>query len=136
MAKTLKQNVGTSQQVPMKDSGERQQFSTGAVRDTAEGKPMLSLISPFAMRRLGHWLTLGARKYAPRNWEKGMEFSRVLDSLERHLQAYKAGDADEDHLAAILCNASFLAHYEEMIARGVLPAELDDRPDYQPRERA
>ena len=32
----------------MKDSGKRQDFDTGAVRDTAEGKPDYSLLPPFA----------------------------------------------------------------------------------------
>lgn len=114
----------------MHDSGQREQFGTGAVRDTADDKPRMGLISPFALRRLGEWLRLGAKKYAPRNWEKGMPFSRVVDSLERHVQAYKAGDCGEDHLAAIMCNAMFLAHYEEMIERGRLDCELNDMPDY------
>lgn len=115
----------------MHDSGERQEFSTGAVRDTATGKPRIDLISPFANRRLGEWLRLGAVKYAERNWEAGMEISRCVASLHRHLAAYQAGDTDEDHMAACMCNASFIMHYEEMIKRGVLPKELDDRPNYQ-----
>ena len=116
----------------MHDSGKREQFSTGAVRDTADGKPRLVLISPFALRRRGEWLRLGAVKYAPRNWELGMGFSRVVDSLERHVQAFKAGETDEDHLAAVMCNAMFLIHYQTMIERGALPAELNDMPDYAP----
>lgn len=119
----------------MHDSGEREEFPTGAVRDTAAGKPRLGLISPFALRRFGAWLTAGAMKYSPRNWERGMPFSRVVDSLERHVQAFKAGEVDEDHLAAVMCNASFLIHYQEMIRTGVLPAELDDMPRYEPPKR-
>jgi hypothetical protein len=114
----------------MHDSGDRQQFDTGAVRDTATDKPRIDLISPFAKRRLGEWLRKGAAKYAERNWEKGMPISRVLASLERHLTAYEAGDSSEDHMAAVMCNAMFILHYEEMIERGNLPAELNDRPDY------
>jgi hypothetical protein len=116
----------------MHDSGERQQFTTGAVRDTAGDKPRIDLISPFAKRRLGEWLRKGASKYSERNWEKGMPISRVLASLERHLTAYEAGENDEDHMAAVMCNAMFVLHYEEMIQRGVLPAELDDRLGYNP----
>ena len=116
----------------MQDSGEREQFGTGAVRDTATDKPRPDLISPFAERRLGAWLAEGAKKYLPRNWEAGMPLSRVTASLQRHLVAFKAGETDEDHLAAVMCNAMFLIHYQEMIARGVLPAELDDMPRYIP----
>ena len=32
-------------------------------------------------------------------------------------------------------NAMALIHYEEMIERGVLPRELNDLPNYQPRKR-
>jgi hypothetical protein len=118
----------------MHDSGKRQQFKTGAVRDTAEGKPRIDLISPFALDRLGKWLELGARKYSERNWEKGMPLSRMLASLCRHLNKYQQGDQSEDHLAAIMCNAMFLAHGEEMIDRGLWPVELEDLPDYRPEE--
>lgn len=97
---------------------------------TDSGKPRLGLISPFAMRRLGARLAAGAAKHGDRTWERGMAFSRVVDSLERHLAAYKAGDADEDHLAAVMSNAMFLAHYEGMVSRGVLPAALNDLPRY------
>jgi hypothetical protein len=44
---------------------------------------------------------------------------------------YQQGKRDEDHLAAIMFNAMALIHYEEMIERGRLPAELNDMPSYQ-----
>jgi len=115
----------------MRDSGKREEFTTGAVRDTADKKPRPDLISPFFAERLGEWLRLGAEKYTPRNWEKGIQFSRTLASLERHVMAWKQGDRSEDHLAAVACNTMFLIHYEEMIRRDVLPANLDDMPVYQ-----
>ena len=34
-------------------------------------------------------------------------------------------------MAAVMCNAMFIIHMEEMIERGVLPETLDDRPNYQ-----
>ncbi len=114
----------------MQDSGKRETFLTGAVRDTAEGKPRPDLFSPFAMERIGKWLEQGARKYEPRNWEKGMGYERVASSLHRHLMKYMQHDTSEDHLAAIAVNASFLMHYDAMIQRGVLPKELDDLPKY------
>lgn len=115
----------------MEDSGKRQEFSTGAVRDSADNKSRPDLISPYAQMRKGEWLRLGAVKYAERNWEKGMNFSRCIASLERHLQQFKMGLINEDHLAAIAVNAEFLMHYEAMIERGLLPAELDDMPRYE-----
>ncbi len=115
----------------MEDSGKREQFTTGAVRDTAEGKSRPDLISPYAQMRKGQWLRLGAEKYAERNWEKGMKISRCIASLERHLCEYKMGLTNEDHLAAIAVNAEFIMHYEAMIERNLLPKELDDLPKYE-----
>ena len=65
-----------------------------------------------------------------------MPFSRCVASLKRHLMRFQQGLQDEDHLAAIMFNAMALIHYEEMIERGVLPAELNDMPatDHQAGE--
>jgi len=114
----------------MHDSGDRQSFSTGAVRDTADDKPRPDLYSPFAEERVGEWLRLGAVKYSEHNWEQGIPNSRCFASLRRHVMRYQQGDRSEDHLAAVIFNAMAIAHNEEMIRRGVLPAELDDMPTY------
>ena len=117
--------------VGMQDSGRRDTFDTGAVRDSGEGKPRPDLFSPFALERIGRWMELGARKYEPHNWAKGMSYMRVAASLHRHLMMYMQYDRSEDHLAAIAVNASFLMHYDVMIERGILPQSLDDLPKYQ-----
>lgn len=114
----------------MQDSGSREQFDAGAVRDTATGKPRLELISPFFLDRTGEWLRLGAEKYEDRNWEKGMPFSRVTASMLRHCNQWLAGDDTEDHLAAVAVNAMFLMHYQEMIKRGRLGIKWCDMPDF------
>jgi len=115
----------------MHDSGHRQSFATGAVRDTAEEKPRPDLFSPFAEERVGEWLRLGAVKYTERNWEHGIPNSRCFASLRRHAMRYQQGDRSEDHLAAVIFNAMAIIHNEEMIRRDVLPAELDDMPTYR-----
>lgn len=51
--------------------------------------------------------------------------------MQRHLVAIKQGDHTEDHAAAIAFGAMVLIHNEEMIRRGVLPAYLNDLPDYE-----
>jgi hypothetical protein len=117
-----------STELPM--APDEQHFSTGARRGSVEGKSALDLISPFALIRLGHHLRRGADAYDSRNWEKGIPVTRTIGSLLRHVMAYMAGETDEDHLAAIMCNSMFLLHYDEMIRRGVLSVDLDDRPDY------
>ena len=114
----------------MQDSGNRREFTTGAVRDRSEDKPRPALISPFASERLGNWLAKGAKKYSSRNWEKGMPISECIESLERHIMRYKQGMVDEDHMAAVMCNAMFILHYEEGMRHGFLSRELDDMPRY------
>jgi nucleoside 2-deoxyribosyltransferase len=116
----------------MKDSGSVQSFETGAERDSDENKSRPELISPVAEERLADWLARGAKKRGDRNWEKGIPLMRTVASLKRHLLKFQNHEADEDHLAAILCNAMFLLHTHEMIVRGRLPITLDDRPDYSP----
>jgi hypothetical protein len=114
----------------MDDSGTREKFATGAVRDARSLKPRLDLISPFALWELGDWLRLGAIKYGDRNWEQGMPVGRCLESLERHVQQFRLGDTDEPHMVAVLCNAMFIIHTLEMIRRGALPSSLNDLPRY------
>jgi hypothetical protein len=115
----------------MLDSGKRDTFDSGSVRDTQDGKSRPELISPYFTERLGRWCALGAEKYADRNWELGQGFTRTMASLERHTLKYKKGEIDEDHLAAIAWNAMALIHYEEMIKLGLLPSYLDDLPHYE-----
>lgn len=91
------------------------------------GKPRMELISPIAMEELGKVLAHGAKKYADRNWEKGLAWSRIIGSLLRHLFAYMRGERVDpesgcSHLAHVLCNAHFLVHYEKM------RPEFDDLP--------
>lgn len=110
----------------VKDSGERQSFDTGSVRDTQEGKGRYDLLSPITLRRLAVHFENGARKYNDRNWEKGQPLTRFLDSAVRHLYTWLEGDRSEDHLAAALWNIGGMIHVEEMIERGLLPKSLAD----------
>jgi hypothetical protein len=97
----------------VKDSGKREEFETGARRDTQEGKPRFGLIPPYPLYRLAMHYTNGAVKYGENNWTKGIDAARTWESLERHVQAYKAGDKSEDHLAAIAWNAFALIWTEK-----------------------
>ena len=107
------------------DSGVREAFSTGSVRDTREGKGRYDLLSPFALRRLAKHTENGAKKYGDRNWELGQQFSRFYDSATRHLQKYQMGHRDEDHLAAAMWNIACIMHFEELGR-----VDLDDMPKY------
>ncbi len=96
-----------------KDSGKRQEFETGMVRDTQEGKPRFDLIPTRPLKRVADLYARGAIKYSPNNWKKGQPFSRAYASLFRHLIAWREGEKTEDHLAAVIFNAMALMYYEE-----------------------
>jgi hypothetical protein len=115
----------------MKDSGQRETFDSGAVRDTDDDKPRPDLISPFMLERLGRWLKAGADKYGEHNWQKGLPVSRCIASLYRHLMYYMQSATGEDYLCGVIANATFIVHYEEMIRRGLLPPSLLDMPKYR-----
>lgn len=116
----------------LKDTGKRQEFETGAVRDLGDEKGSYELVSPLALKRIALIYEKGCKKYSPRNWEKGMSVGRVLQSAIRHLEQYIEGYRDEDHLGQAAWNCMAAIHFEEMIERGLLPAELMDLPSYLP----
>lgn len=89
----------------MNSSGEKRTFATGAVRDSAKGKPRMELLPYDLLERVAEWYALGAEKYKDNNWRKGQPQSAVIGSLMRHLSKYMRGMTDEDHLAAIVWNA-------------------------------
>jgi hypothetical protein len=90
----------------VKDSGERRQYDTGAVRDRQKGKGRFDLLPPKAIKRLAQHFENGAIKYGDRNWEKGIDVSDYVDSALRHLFAYLDGANDEDHLSAAMWNCA------------------------------
>lgn len=94
----------------VKDSGEREQFDSGMVRDTEDGKIDYTLVldGPMFDRWAAH-LTKGAVKYEPRNWMKATgeaEWLRFRRSFLRHAFQWLRGDRDEDHAAAIFFNVN------------------------------
>ena len=97
----------------MNDGGERMTYDHGGMREPATGKGAYELISPFALDRIAVWYELGARKYADRNWEKGIPFGRLIQSGIRHMIRWMKGDRSEDHLAAVCWNVMAMMHFEE-----------------------
>jgi Domain of unknown function (DUF5664) len=116
----------------LKDSGERQRFQSGAVRDTAANKPLLELLPPWSLFAWGWIMAAGAKKYAARNWEQGMPISRYLSSAQRHIQAYMAGLRDEPHLWQALWNIGGAVHTQILVYLGVYPIEFYDLPTHVP----
>jgi len=120
----------------VKDSGKRRKFGKNrAVRDIVTGKGRYDLITPIGMQRLADHYENGGVKYNDRNWEKGMPLSVYLDSMERHINKFKEGHREEDHISAVAWNAFGLMHTEEMIKRGILPKEFNDLPNYLKKKK-
>lgn len=113
------------------DSGTRQEFDTGSVRDTRDGKGRFDLIPVEPLRRLARHYENGAKKYGDRNWEKGQPLSRYWDSAMRHMLAYSDGKVDEDHLAAIAWNIFAIIHTEREAMNNRLPGQLVDFGPYK-----
>lgn len=97
----------------------------GVKHDAA--KPPLHLLPPDALYAITEILDFGAKKYAPRNWELGLDWSRVYRATLGHLFKWwmRAGPDEEtgkSHLWHAGCCILFLIAYE---LRGV---GGDDRP--------
>lgn len=87
------------------------------------GKPRHDLIPGFAINELAKIYAMGAQKYAPNNWAKGMKWSRVLGSLKRHLNAIERGeDFDKEsglhHASHVIWNAVTLLEYYKIYPQG------------------
>jgi Domain of unknown function (DUF5664) len=102
--------------------------STGAMRASGGVKIQVNLV-PYelvAMAAIG--LELGAVKYTPRNFEKGLNAVSTIESIKRHCEAYLAReDNDEDsglpHEVLICSSVAIFAHN---VMQGVI---VDDRPE-------
>ena len=111
---------------PIKDSGERREYETGAVRDRATGKGRYDLLPMFALMALAKHFEAGCQKYGDRNWEKGIPISNYCDSAMRHLTKFMLGMEDEPHLTAAAWNIMCAIDTYFRIELGILPGALDD----------
>lgn len=92
------------------------------------GKDPWGLLPWDAVRGIVKILQFGANKYAPRNWEQGMDWNRPFDACIRHLTAWWEGEASDpetglSHLWHAGCCILFLISYE---IRGI---GNDNRPN-------
>lgn len=117
-----------SQEASVKDSGKRQAFDTGSVRDTQEGKGRYDLLPPRVLEAYAQHMAAGCQKYGERNWEKGQPISRFFASAMRHLQKYWAGAVDEMHLQAAFWNIACIIEMEGRVLNETLPEAIDDHP--------
>ena len=97
----------------VKDSGKRQEYKSGAVRDTNEGKIRWDLLPVEGLKRVAEHYTEGAKKYTENNWKKGIPTERFIESVCRHWAQYRLGEVDEDHLSAVVFNVLGIIFNEE-----------------------
>lgn len=88
----------------IKDSGDRREFESGAVRDMAEGKGRMDLLPWAAVMEVAKHCENGAKKYGEHNVDKGIPTHSLCDSAARHLAKYLDGWDDEPHLLAAAWN--------------------------------
>lgn len=115
----------------IKDSGVRQHYDSGMVRDTQDGKTdySLALDGPMFERYARH-LTEGAKKYAKRNWMKACsheELERFKGSALRHFIQWFRGDLDEDHAAATFFNINAAEYVKTRLELRPPSAVKEDR---------
>lgn len=92
------------------------------------GKARYDLIPADALHVLAQLYTMGSNKYDDRNWELGLDYSRVFGAMQRHAWAWMRGEQrdpedGQPHLASVAWCALALLTYE---LRNM--TELDDRP--------
>lgn len=110
----------------VKDSGKREEYASGMVRDTEEAKIdyLRALDGPLFERYAAHLTKAATEKYHDPepgipNWtlaEGRHELARARKSALRHLIQWLRGKTDEDHAAAVIFNMN-LAEYVSLKLR-------------------
>ena len=90
------------------------------------GKIRMDLLDPSFTEGVAEVLTFGARKYAPDNWRNGIQYTRLIAAIHRHLAAIQRGedyDAESKlpHVYHIGCCVQFLGWMMQN------KPEMDDR---------
>ena len=80
---------------------------------------------------VGELYAIGAKKYAKRNWEQGIDWGVVWSAAFRHLLAHIIGEKNDPvdgqlHLTSVCCNIIALLHYTGDVVRY---GKFDSRKD-------
>jgi hypothetical protein len=111
-------------------STEERVFSTGAQRDTSNGKGAFHWMPWTALFLVSRIYENGNKQRGIRNWEKGMPISDYLNSAQRHLVKYLAGERSEPHLSQAIWNMLNALQTAVWIRQGHRSVELNDLPDH------
>lgn len=96
------------------------------------GKVRIDLVPPEIIMALAAVWTYGTAKYEARNWEKGIDYSSIYASAQRHALAFWSGEnidpeSSLPHLWHWLCNVAMLTHFSLFPSKYLC---FDDRPKY------
>jgi hypothetical protein len=91
-----------------------------------DGKPRLELLDRLWLVETAKVLGFGAAKYSAHNWREGIQVSRIVGAILRHITAYNNGeDIDPEsglhHLAHASCELMFLTNM------ALTRPDMDDR---------
>lgn len=101
--------------------------NTGGVKYDGD-KLRYDLIPVHALEEIAKVFTVGAKKYADRNWQKGILYTRLLAAQDRHQEAYKKGETVDaetgcHHQACVAWYSLVLMEFDKFLP------EMDDRKD-------
>lgn len=116
----------------VKDSGKREEFASGMVRDTGDKPRYLRIFAGPMAQRWSEHLYKGIKKYpdiAPgiANWTLAngeAELQRFKESALDHMVKWLRGDIDEDHAAAVYFNVNGAEFVKEKLEAGKLKDDL------------
>ncbi len=108
----------TTPKFQVKDSGKRQEYASGMVRDLQENKPRYDLVYLPLLTDWAWQMGEGAKKYGEWNWTKSNsleELNRFKASVFRHFVQFMNGEEDEAHHAAVLFNIGAIQYLKNKL---------------------
>ena len=102
-----------------------------------QDKPRYDLIPPEALDGLARLYGMGAGKYEDRNWEKGMNWSRLFAAMMRHAwkwwrgESYDQEDGQHHLLSVIFCAAALYTYEVRKVAGNDRPPSAVDPQCYE-----
>ena len=101
----------------LKEKNRKYNASKSGAQREALGVPYMKQLPLEALAVGATALEYGAKKYADRNWEKGLPWQQMIDSLKRHIDDFERGRDYDDgpdgsglpHICMIMAGAMMLS---------------------------
>ncbi len=132
ICKVCGQHTRPSENFTVLDSGEREEFASGAVRDLQKGKGFWYCLPYHPMKRVVILYENGSYKYDLHNWRLGIPKRVFLNSAMNHLMKcieheYDGSFTEEDNAAAVVFN--MLGYMQMQRDDMENPAKPEQSPD-------